>query len=168
MSQRLDNYIWVREKQDHELEWIRADRFEDHNMPRPLVVINGAFDLLHAGHMRLIFHARELAHNGTLICAMDSDRRIKESKGPSRPILTWVERATLLTYMPLDYLIEIDADLEMKKFLNRVKPDVRVQGGEYISTASKYPRIKKAFVRSTGIHTSTLIERIMHQCKNQN
>jgi cytidyltransferase-like protein len=129
------------------------------------VVINGAFDLLHVGHMRLIFQAREMAGNkGTLVCALDSDRRIRDSK-KGRPILTWVERATALSYMPIDYLIEIDSDEEMKNFLNKSRPNLRVQGGEYVDKASKYPWLKKAYVRSEGMHTSVIIERILKQCK---
>lgn len=163
MSRRTDNYIWVREKQDHELEWIRAEQFNDKTVARPLVIINGGFDLLHVGHMRLIFQARELSEGGTLICAMDSDRRIRESKGPTRPIMSWVERAATLAYMPIDYLVEIDSNVEMRNFLQRLRPNVRVQGGEYITNVSKYPWLQKAYVRSTGIHTSDIVKRITNR-----
>jgi D-beta-D-heptose 7-phosphate kinase/D-beta-D-heptose 1-phosphate adenosyltransferase len=152
------NWHWAVNRDPSELEWMRAERFRGMQLKAPVVLINGAFDLLHSGHMKVISYARE--HAGTLVCAMDSDRRIREAKGPSRPILNWVERATTLGYMPIDYLVEIDSDEEMRDLINSLRPDLRVQGGDYVEHASKYPWLRKMFVTTGGIRTSEIVRRI--------
>lgn len=160
----IRNWHWAANRDTTELEWMRASAFDGHDLPRPIVVVNGAFDLLHSGHMKVISYARERAK--TLICAMDSDRRIRAAKGPERPILNWIERATALGYLPLDYLVEIDSDTEMRDFLNSVRPDLRVQGGDYLGQASKYPWLDKLYVQTGGLRTSEIIRRIKERYGN--
>ena len=162
---RIKNYMFVREKKNDDLEWIRAERVVSDNMPRPIVLCNGVFDLLHPGHLRILFQARDLGK--TLIVAMDSDRRVKELKGPLRPIMNWVERATYLQYMPIDLLCEIDSDEEMNELIQRVRPDIRVQGAEYLATRSRYPWLRKAYVRMGNIKTSDIINRIIERYNNE-
>lgn len=144
-------------REEDELEWKRVSDFKGLVLPRPVVLVNGSFDLLHSGHMKMIFAARDKA--ATLICAMDSDLRVRDQKGVGRPILTWIERAVALNYMPLDYLVEIETNKDFKQLIRFLKPDLRVQGGEYQSHTSAFPEIPKMFVRSWGLHTSTIIQR---------
>jgi D-beta-D-heptose 7-phosphate kinase/D-beta-D-heptose 1-phosphate adenosyltransferase len=158
----IRNWHFAVNRDPLELEWVRAERFEGHDLPRPLVLINGAYDLLHSGHMKIISHARE--HAATLVCAMDSDRKIRASKGAARPIMNWVERYATMSYMPIDFIVEIDSDLEMRNLINRLRPDLRVQGSEYLTSVSKYPWLKKMLVTDSGIHTSEIIRR----CKEVN
>lgn len=153
----IRNWHFAVNRDPLELEWVRAEAFRDMDLPRPIVVINGAFDLLHSGHMKVISYARE--HAKTLVCAMDSDRKIRALKGPQRPVMNWIERATAMGYMPVDYLVEIDSDAEMRDLLNTLRPDLRVQGGDYVDTASKYPWLKKMFVTTGGMRTSEIIRR---------
>lgn len=150
-------YFWTRQRNPAELEWVRASSFEGHSLPRPIVLVNGCFDLLHSSHMKLLFAAREKGE--TLVCAMDSDRRVRAAKGPHRPVLNWIERATALGYMPIDYLVEIDSDAEMRDLINSLRPDLRVQGSDYIGAASKYPWLRKMFVQSGRINTSEIVRR---------
>ncbi len=154
----LRNWHWAVNRDKTELDWVRASEFEGKELPRPIVLINGAFDLLHSGHMKVISYARE--HAATLVCAMDSDRRIRGNKGTGRPILNWIERATTMGYQPIDYLVEIDSDTEMRDLINALRPDLRIQGGDYVGHASKYPWLKKMFVVSGGMRTSEIIRRI--------
>ena len=93
-------YFHHRDHLEHEVPWLWATDFKNLELKRPIVLINGAFDVLHAPHMRLIFAARHKA--ATLICALDEDEKIRASKGPSRPILTFAERAACLNYMPIE------------------------------------------------------------------
>lgn len=139
-------------------------------LPRPIVLINGAFDLLHSGHWKIIQRARRNA--ATLICALDSDARVAH-KDPRRPIQTYVERATMLGYTPVDYLSEIDSDRDMYTLICALKPDLRVQGPEY-ATVSKYPWIPKAIVSGLdtkgnrmGMSTSQIITRILERYGNK-
>lgn len=157
--QKLAKYTpkFLRERGELEVPWIRVKQIivmED--LPRPIVVVNGAFDVLHSGHMRILYQARRRA--GTLIVAMDSDERCSR-KGPGRPIQTWVERATTMNFMPVDWLVEIVSDSEFRQLLYGLKVDARVQGCDYKGQPTRYPDIPKWFVRGTGMRTSKIIER---------
>src|SRR5688572_10838787 len=61
---------------------------------RVVVLTSGVFDLMHPGHTRFLEAAR--AQGDLLIVAVESDRVVREAKGPSRPILPEAERAELL------------------------------------------------------------------------
>ena len=58
---------------------------------RRVVFTNGCFDILHPGHIRLLEAARDLGD--ILVLALNSDRSVRENKGPSRPLVPEVERA---------------------------------------------------------------------------
>lgn len=158
---RHANYETYRRRQalGDELPWVRPSELARRQLPRPVVLVNGAFDLLHSNHMRVLFAARAKARGGTVICAMDSDERVRQAKGPGRPILSWVERATMMQYMPVDFLVEIDSEADFKALVRAVKPDFRVQGAEYRGRTSRFPSLRKIFVANRGVHTSELIKR---------
>jgi len=159
IKQRVRNYYWVRERPADELEWIRAEAVDAADWPRPLVLVSGGFDLLHCGHMRLLFSAREKAGQGTVLCAMESDHLIRAICGPGRPVLSWIERATALSYMPISYLVEIDSQDELDRLVLRVKPDLYMCGNAYNECPPKFPGLRRAFIRSAGMHTTELVRR---------
>lgn len=156
-SPRFDNYYFHRERDVDEVDWLRPRDFASLTLRSPVVLINGAFDILHAPHMRMIFAARKKA--GTLICALDSDDKIAKTKGPQRPILSFIERATCLNYMPVDHIVEIRNEADMKLLMSIVKPDLRVQGADYRDKPSRY-KIPKMLVREGHLHTTELVDRI--------
>ena len=156
---RVNNYYWIREKPSNELEWVRAEHTTGEGWPRPIVLVSGAFDLLHCGHMRLLFAAREKAGKGTVLCAMSSDRFVREHYGPGRPILNWVERTAAVNYMPINYIVEIDSQKELTDLIERVKPDLSIEGNIHNEYPSRFPWMRKAYIRSAGIHTEELIQR---------
>lgn len=156
-SARFAAYYFHRERQVDEVEWLRPGAFRDMTLRGPVVLINGAFDILHAPHMRMIFAARHKA--GTLICALDSDEKVAKAKGPERPILSFIERATCLNYMPIDMICEIRNEADMKLLMDIVKPDLRVQGADYRDRPSRY-RVEKMLVREGAMHTTELVDRI--------
>ena len=59
------------------------------------IIVNGTFDIVHSGHLALLNYARSLGDH--LVVAIDSDRRVKELKGVSRPVNTQAERQELLS-----------------------------------------------------------------------
>lgn len=156
----LRNYYFYRERDFREPSWIRPADLKDLDLPRPIVLVNGAFDLLHSTHMRLLFNARNKA--ATLICALDSDEKIKRDKDERRPILNFIERLTSLNYMPLDYIIQINNKNDMDQVVSTLHPDLRVQGEDYANHKSRYPT-KRMFVREGKIHTSEIIGRVLHK-----
>jgi bifunctional ADP-heptose synthase (sugar kinase/adenylyltransferase) len=110
--------------------------------------------------MKLIFAARDRAGAaGTIVVAMDSDQMVKDKKGASRPILSWIERAKYFEYMPVDYLVEIEKDKDLKDLIKYLKPDLRVKGGDQEGEPSRFD-IPCMYVRDWGLHSSTIIERI--------
>lgn len=155
MPKRIKKYYIAHEQRD-EVPWVRVSDLCAIELPRPIVVVNGAFDILHSGHMKILFAARQRAR--TLIVAMDSDARVAR-KGTGRPIQTFPERANTMNYMPVDYLIEIESDRDIAALFEGVTPDLRVQGYDYKDKDTKFPDVPKCFVRSGSMRTSKIVER---------
>jgi len=94
-----------------------------------LVFTNGVFDLLHVGHVRYLAQARALGD--ALVVAINSDRTVRELKGPDRPIFNQAERAEILAALRcVDYVTVFD-DISPRSLIARLLPDVLVKGGDY-------------------------------------
>ena len=94
-----------------------------------LVFTNGVFDLLHVGHVRYLAHARSLGD--ALVVAINSDRSVRELKGPKRPVFAESERAEILAALrPVDYVVIFD-DISPRSLIKQLLPDVLVKGGDY-------------------------------------
>lgn len=157
------NYFWTREQARDELEWSRASEVSK-DLPRPLVLVTGVFDLMHAGHMRMLFAAREKAGtHGTVLVALNSDEWVRVHKGNQRPILNFVERAAALNYMPIDVLCELNSERELRDLTMRLRPDLKVMGSDHVDVVGKYPYMRKMLVRNGGVSTSTIITRILER-----
>ena len=100
---------------------------------RVVVMTNGVFDLLHPGHIRYLEAAR--AEGDLLIVAVNSDRTVRENKGPSRPILPEVERAEVLAAMACVDAVLIFDDLTPATVVERIQPDVLVKGADWAHDA---------------------------------
>jgi D-beta-D-heptose 7-phosphate kinase/D-beta-D-heptose 1-phosphate adenosyltransferase len=95
------------------------------------VVVNGCFDVFHMGHLRLLQYAKSYPQSYVLVL-IDSDRRVKELKGASRPINTEYERASLLSALRFVDRVEIfDSDQELINYIKEFDPDVMVKGSDY-------------------------------------
>ena len=156
---RLRNYYLYRERDTRDVPWVRPSDVKALTLTRPVVLVNGAFDLLHSSHMRLIFAARQKA--GTLICALDADAKIQKEKGAARPIQSFIERAATLNYMPIDYIVEIGNRRDMDILIRDLKPDLRVRNEAEKGNVSRYPDIRKMYVRQGRMHTSYILNRIL-------
>jgi len=105
-----------------ERERLRAGR-------KRLVFTNGVFDLLHVGHVRYLEQARALGD--ALLVAINSDRTVRELKGPNRPVFNEAERAEILAALRVvDYVVVFD-DLSPRSLIAELLPDVLVKGGDY-------------------------------------
>jgi D-beta-D-heptose 7-phosphate kinase/D-beta-D-heptose 1-phosphate adenosyltransferase len=94
------------------------------------VWINGCFDVLHYGHFKLINYAR--SYGGELIIGIDSDRRVKESKGDERPIHTAEQRKyNLLQLLGVSDVWVFDTDEELDELIKNYQPDIFVIGNDY-------------------------------------
>ena len=94
-----------------------------------LVFTNGVFDLLHVGHVRYLAQARALGD--ALVVAINSDRSVRELKGPERPVFAEAERAEILAALRnVDYVVIFD-DISPRSLIKQLLPDVLVKGGDY-------------------------------------
>ena len=92
------------------------------------IIVNGTFDILHSGHLALLTYARSLGDH--LVVAIDSDRRVKELKGVSRPVNTQAERQELLSNLrSVDEVRIFDSDLELVDIVAECA--IMVKGSDY-------------------------------------
>ena len=106
-----------------------AERARLRNDGARLVFTNGVFDLLHVGHVRYLAQAR--AHGDALVVAINSDRTVRELKGPDRPVFDQSERAEILAALrQVDYVVVFD-DVSPRSLIAQLLPDVLVKGGDY-------------------------------------
>jgi D-beta-D-heptose 7-phosphate kinase/D-beta-D-heptose 1-phosphate adenosyltransferase len=95
------------------------------------VVVNGSFDILHMGHLRLLEFARSQSQSYVLVLT-DTDRRIKELKGPTRPIHNEYERCSFLFALKaVDRVETFDSDEELESLIKDFQPDIMVKGSDY-------------------------------------
>jgi rfaE bifunctional protein nucleotidyltransferase chain/domain len=135
-------------------------------LPRPLVMTNGVFDLLHRGHVAYLEAARALG--AALVVAVNSDASVKRlDKGADRPLNTLDDRmAVLAALAAVDLVVPFDDDTP-RDVIVAAMPDVLVKGGDYtaettagaaevIAHGGRFVAVPFAFDRST----SSLVERI--------
>ncbi len=98
---------------------------------RRVVLTNGCFDLLHAGHIRLFAESREMGD--VLIVAIDDDPSVRKLKGEGRPVIGARERVRILGALDsVDYVVVFASD-ELNQLLDTIRPDVLTKGSNYAS-----------------------------------
>lgn len=96
---------------------------------RKVVLANGGFDLVHAGHVRYLRAAK--ACGNVLIVALNSDASVRRLKGSGRPILPQAERAEIIgAFEFVDYVTIFD-ESNVESILRALKPDVHAKGSDY-------------------------------------
>ena len=110
----------------------------------PLVLANGAFDLLHVGHVRYLQAAR--AQGALLVVAVNSDSSVRAAKGPGRPVIPGAERAELIAALRCVDFVTVFDDPTVSGIIATLKPDVHAKGTDY--TAESVP--EAGLVRSLG------------------
>ena len=94
------------------------------------IFVNGTFDILHPGHIQLLNYAKSLGDNLTV--GIDSDRRVAEKKGPTRPVNSVGDRAYMLQNLKaVDHVAIFDSDEELEECIKIVKPDIMVVGSDW-------------------------------------
>jgi D-beta-D-heptose 7-phosphate kinase/D-beta-D-heptose 1-phosphate adenosyltransferase len=94
-----------------------------------IVFTNGCFDILHAGHVRLLRQAAALGD--FLVVGLNSDASVRRLKGPTRPLNNEEARSELLAALePVDAVVAFEEDTPFA-LIEALGPDVLVKGGDY-------------------------------------
>lgn len=94
------------------------------------VFVNGTFDVLHAGHLALLNYAKSLGDY--LVVGIDTDKRVREKKGPTRPINSAENRSLmLLNLKSVNEVFQFNSDEELEQMVKSVKPDIMVVGSDW-------------------------------------
>ena len=112
--------------------------------PGRVVFTNGVFDLLHPGHIDVLFGARQCGD--ALIVGVNSDASVRRLKGPARPIRSESERAYVLSALEMVDCVVVFAEDTPLELVRALRPDVLVKGGDY----TEQTIVGAADVRSWG------------------
>ncbi len=131
-----------------------------------IATLNGSFDLLHAGHLQIIFEASQQAD--ILIVALNSDASIQAYKDPFRPIISLEHRLEMMTALAfVDYVTWFEETTPLA-VLEKIRPDVHVNGVEYGRECVESALVKKHGGRLhlveiiEGLSTSAIVSKIQH------
>ncbi|MFZ0564713.1 MAG: adenylyltransferase/cytidyltransferase family protein [Chlamydiales bacterium] len=148
---------------------ILPDRLEEtarliRQTKKKIVTINGSFDLLHAGHLHILYEAAK--QGDVLIVLVNSDQSIKNYKSPDRPLIPLPFRLQMLAAIYfIDYLTWFD-ETDPCLLLEKIKPDIHVNGAEYgpncieAETVKKYGGKVHLIELVEGLSTTEIIKKV--------
>ena len=126
------------------------------------IVVNGTFDILHRGHIELLEHARSLGEH--LLVLIDTDSRVTELKGSTRPINNQSDRAYMLQSLQcVDAVWTFNSEEELENILEMYQPDIMVKGSDYQGkriVGAQYCKEIKFVDLVSGYSTTNIIQRI--------
>ena len=128
------------------------------------IFVNGTFDIVHRGHLELLEYAYNL---GTVLVAIDTDRRVQELKGNSRPINNQNDRAYLLRSLKFTSgVVTFDTDQELIDTIKSYQPDIMIKGSDYRNKpiiGAEYCREIKFYDVVNGYSTTKTIQDIINR-----
>jgi rfaE bifunctional protein nucleotidyltransferase chain/domain len=138
-------------------------------LPRPLVMTNGVFDVLHRGHVSYLEQAR--AMGASLVVALNSDASARGlGKGPDRPLNREMDRAFVLAGLSSVSLVTLFDTPTPVPLLPLIHPDVYVKGGDYDMDKLEEARVVRSWGGRAlsipfvdGFSTTALVHRIRHR-----
>ncbi len=139
------------------------------NSGKIVVTTNGAFDILHYAHIKILEEAKN--QGDTLIVLLNSDASIKSYKGQERPIVPQKERAGMLASLEcVDYVVIFNEDKPLN-LLKIIKPNVHAKGGTFIEERikeekellAKWGGKFKNFELEEGFSTTNIINKVLEK-----
>ncbi len=94
------------------------------------VFVSGCFDILHVGHLKLLHKAKNLGND--VYIGIDSDKRVKKSKGPNRPINNEKNRKDMLTNLKIVKSVKVfGSDKGLINMIKKIRPDILLLGNDW-------------------------------------
>ena len=94
-----------------------------------VILANGCFDLIHAGHVRYLAGAKALG--GMLLVAINSDEQVFALKGDGRPAMPEQERAEIIAAFRFVDAVTIFDETTVEEIIRIVRPDIHAKGTDY-------------------------------------
>lgn len=140
---------------------------------RRVVLTNGCFDVLHAGHVASLRGAR--GFGDALIVGVNGDAQVRRMKGAGRPVFPIAERLELLEALEdVDLVVPFD-DPTAAELIRRLRPDVYVKGGDYRKEEiNEWPLLAELGIdvrlvpARPGLSTTNVIARIAQSIESEN
>ncbi len=131
---------------------------------KTIVTLNGSFDLMHAGHLYIIYEAKK--QGDILIVGLNTDSSIQRYKSPDRPLIPLKYRLELMSALEfVDYVTWFD-ETDPRELLKKIRPNVHVNGVEYGNSCIEADTVKSLGARLhlvdriPGLATSDIIKKI--------
>jgi rfaE bifunctional protein nucleotidyltransferase chain/domain len=127
-------------------------------------MVNGTFDILHRGHIEMLNFAK--SKGDTVLVAIDTDRRVRELKGETRPVNNQEDRKFHLENLKaVDGVMLFDSKEELIEIMKGWQPDIYVKGSDWKkdkpSTAEQYSKQVIYYDRVGDYSTTNTIQRIV-------
>ena len=129
-----------------------------------VATLNGSFDLLHAGHLYILYEASRTAD--LLVVALNTDASVRQYKNPSRPIIPLKERMEMVAALGfVDFVTWFD-EADPRELLRLLRPDIHVNGAEYGERCIEADVVRECggrlhlVDRIPGLATSRILETI--------
>ncbi|MCB1118507.1 MAG: adenylyltransferase/cytidyltransferase family protein [Chlamydiia bacterium] len=129
-----------------------------------IATLNGSFDLMHAGHLHMIYEASLTADK--LLIALNTDASVQKYKSKDRPIIPLQYRLDMMAAIAFIDAVTWFDETDPCAILNTIRPDVHVNGAEYGENCIEADVVKKGGGRIhiveliPGLSTSEIIKKI--------
>lgn len=132
---------------------------EERSRGSKIILANGCFDIIHAGHIRYLAGAKELG--GFLIVGLNSDAQVGMLKGDGRPYINERERAEIISSLRFVDAVTIFEEPTVNELIDAIRPDIHAKGTDYTTeTVPERERVRGyggrvAIVGDPKDHSST-------------
>jgi len=139
---------------------LRERAQEIRSAEKSIVTLNGSFDLLHAGHLHILYEASRQAD--ILIVALNSDDSIKQYKSASRPLIPLEYRLQMLSAIEFVDHVTWFNETDPRDLLKKIQPDVHVNGSEYKGRCIEESVVHKVHYVDLipGLSTSQIVDKV--------
>ncbi|HUR99995.1 MAG TPA: adenylyltransferase/cytidyltransferase family protein [Pyrinomonadaceae bacterium] len=124
-----------------------------------IILTNGCFDVIHAGHIRYLGGAKQLG--GFLVVGINSDKQVRGLKGNGRPYISETERAEIIAALRYVDAVTIFDEPTVNELIDAIRPDIHAKGTDYTTeTVPERERVRAyggrvAIVGDPKDHSST-------------